>query len=58
MIQKPASCSLVSANGPSVVTTRPSLERTTVAMDAGCSPPANTQAPAERISSFTTSTAL
>src|SRR5208282_4598977 len=46
MIQNPPSCSFVSANGPSVVRTSPSLIRTTVAVDGGCRPPANTQAPA------------
>src|SRR5438445_6265851 len=35
VIQKPPSCSLVSANGPSVVTTSPSCTRTTVAVLGG-----------------------
>src|SRR6267154_6792184 len=58
MTQKPPSCSLVSANGPSVVTTCPPWARTTVAVDGGCSPPAKTQAPDDLSSSLNSSTAL
>src|SRR6266545_4606715 len=58
MTQKPPSCSLVSANGPSVVTTWPPWARTTVAVDAGWRPPANTQAPADWSSALKASTAL
>jgi hypothetical protein len=45
MTQKPPSCSLVSANGPSVVSYSPSRTRTTVAVSGGNSPPPNTKAP-------------
>src|SRR5216683_899956 len=56
--QKPPSCSLVSANGPSVVTTWPPCARTTVAVEDGCRPPANTHAPADWTSALKASTAL
>ena len=55
--QKPPICSLVSAYGPSVVTTWPPWARTTVAVDDGCRPPANTQAPAACTSLLKASTA-
>src|ERR1035438_9858746 len=58
MTQKPPSCSLVSANGPSVVTTWPPWARTTVAVAGGWRPPANTQAPADCRSALKASTAL
>ena len=58
MTQKPPICSLVSANGPSVVTTLPPWARTTVASECGCSPPANTQAPEACSSALKASTAL
>src|SRR5215467_2166734 len=58
MTQKPPSCSLVSANGPSVVTTCPFWERTTVAVSGGWRPPAKTQAPADWTSALNASTAL
>ena len=58
MIQKPPSCSLVSAYGPSVVTTRPPWPRTTVAVDGGYRPPANTQAPAAWTSALKSFTAV
>jgi hypothetical protein len=41
-----------SVNGPSVMSTSPSVARTTVATSAGCRPPVNTQAPAALISSL------
>ena len=44
--QKPPSCSLVSANGPSVVTTSPFCDLHDGGGVGGCRPPANTQAPA------------
>src|SRR5664280_412307 len=56
MTQKPPSCSLVSANGPSVMITSPSRSRTTVAVFTGCSPPANTHAPAARSCALKAST--
>src|SRR5260221_5979306 len=40
-------CSLLSANGPSVISMSPSWTRTTVAVLGGWSPPANTHAPAD-----------
>src|SRR5206468_8752517 len=58
MIQKPPTCSLVSANGPSVVRTSPSLTRTTVAVSAGCSPLAKTHAPLAWTSALNSSTSL
>src|SRR5215467_5671559 len=58
MTQKPPSCSLVSANGPSVVTTWPFWERTTVAVSGGWRPPAKTQTPADWTSALNASTAL
>src|SRR5215831_3085445 len=58
MTQNPPSCSLVSANGPSVVTTCPFWERTTVAVSGGWRPPAKTQIPADWTSALNTSTAL
>ena len=58
MTQKPPSCSLVSANGPSVVTTLPPWFRTTVAVSGGSSPPANTHAPDFWTSRLNSSTAL
>ncbi len=58
MIQKPPICSLVSANGPSVVTTWPPLDRTTVAVAAGSRPPANTQTLAFWSSLLSVSTSL
>src|SRR5215470_5356946 len=58
MTQNPPSCSLVSANGPSVVTTCPFWERTTVAVSGGWRPPAKTQAPADWTSALNASTAL
>src|SRR5215831_8156100 len=58
MTQKPPSCSLVSANGPSVVTTCPFCERTTVAVSGGWRPPAKTQIPADWTSALNASTAL
>src|SRR5258708_1316057 len=45
--QNPPMCSLPSANGPSVISMPPSWTRTTVAVLAGWSPPANTHAPAD-----------
>ena len=45
MTQKPPRYSLVSANGPSVVTVCAVLDRTTVAVSSGCSPQAKTQWP-------------
>src|SRR5215472_5102777 len=57
MTQSPPSCSLVFANGPSVVTTWPLWARTTVAVEGGCSPPPNTQAPAAWSSALKASTA-
>src|SRR5207253_6063519 len=59
MTQNPPSCSFVSANGPSVVmTSPPSATLTTVAVLAGCSPPAKTHFPAALSSSLKTSTSL
>ncbi len=46
MMVNPPMCSLPSTYGPSVVSTSPSLSRTTVAVLGGCSPPVKTQAPA------------
>ena len=43
MIVKPPMCSLPSANGPSVMSTSPSLGRSTVAVLGACSPPVKTQ---------------
>src|SRR5207302_9110459 len=51
MIRSPPTCSLPSANGPSVSSTSPSWSRTTVAVLAACSPPLKTHAPAALISS-------
>src|SRR5260370_867573 len=56
--QKPPRGPLVSANGPSVVTTWPPWARTTVAVAGGCRPPANTHAPADWTSALKASTAL
>ena len=43
----PANCSFDSAKGPSVMDTSPSVDRMTLADDAGWSPAANTQAPSD-----------
>ena len=61
MTQKPPSYSFVSVNGPSVVTTSPSVPvpddgLSTVAVVGGCSPPPNTHALAALICSFRAST--
>src|SRR5712692_2628572 len=56
MIQKPPTCSLPSANGPSVVSTSPFLTRRVVAVLEGNNPPPNTQAPAFWISALSAST--
>ena len=54
MIEKPPRCSLPSANGPSVVEhVAVAAAASTVAVLGGCRPPANTQAPASRISWLT-----
>ena len=58
MIQKPPSCSFVSANGPSVMSGSPSVARTTVADAGSCRPPAKTQAPAAWSSALNASTCL
>src|SRR5215469_9308318 len=55
--QNPPSCSFVSENGPSVVTTWPPWVRTTVAVEGGCSPPAKTHAPDDLSSALNASTA-
>jgi hypothetical protein len=46
MMEMPPICSLLSMNGPSVVITRPSWLRKTVAVLGGYRPPPKTQAPA------------
>src|SRR5690242_14594705 len=55
MIQKPPTCSLPSAKGPSVTSTSPSEARSTVAVSGACRPPVNTHAPAARSSLSTAS---
>ena len=55
-IVMPPICSLLSMNGPSVVTTSPSWWRSTVAELAGCSPPLKIHTPAACISFCTAST--
>jgi hypothetical protein len=58
MIQNPAMCSFVSANGPSLMVVVPFSIRTTVALSGVRSPPPKTQAPAACISSLIRSVSL
>ena len=52
--QKPPNTSLVSANGPSVISVRPPVTRTQVAVSAGCSCTALTAAAASAANSALT----
>src|SRR5690606_12582195 len=55
MTVKPPRCSLPSAYGPSVISTSPSLARSTVAVPGACRAAANTHVPEARISSLSAS---